>query len=284
MRNRYGRALYGLMATVAVTATLGLTAAGAADAAAKPAKPAVTPACTYDSYCSNSLFNVEFGIQYFANSENFSFSPGGPVNLNWANDNNPGEDWRVNFQYPVYVLYHLGMISAGMDLHYHFRPAFEVMWTPYGVTSNLCRGLARPASQGEKVTLQPCGNFPKTLWVVDNDYWAADKLHGDIAYGGNALINGSTTNPSVPYVLTAGGSLWGGNPFGQLQVDQLVADDGMPNEGQLWCTAYEKFPYATTYPTPGPSSTIGPPTVGPPTFTANSPCFPSIRIGNENNG
>jgi hypothetical protein len=276
MRNRYGRALYGLTAAVAVTATLGLTAAGAASAATHVAKPAITPACTFNSYCSDSLFNVEFGIQYFTNSENFSFNPGGPVNLNWANDNNPGEDWRVNFQYPVYVLYHLGMISAGMELHYHWRPAFEVMWTPYGVTSNLCRGVARPAYEGEKVTLQPCGNFPKTLWVVDNDYYAPVHVKGDVTYGsfgGNALINGSTTNPSVPYVLTAGGSLWGGDPFSQLQVDQIVADDGIPNEGQLWCTADESF---TT--TPPVSSSVGPPTVGPPTFTANNPCFPDIRI------
>jgi hypothetical protein len=278
MRNRYGRALYGLMATVAVTATLGLTAAGAADAAAKPAKPAITPACTFNSYCSDPLFNVEFGIQYFTNSQNFSFTPGGPVNLAYANDNNPGQDWRVNFQYPVFVLYHLGFISAAMELHYHFRPAFEVMWTPYGVTSNLCRGVARPAYENEKVTLQPCGNFPKTLWIVKNNFTRPSQLHGDVQYGGNSLINGSTNNPSVPYVLTAGGSLFGGNPFAQLRVDQLVADDGLPNEGQLWCTAHETFPGSST-PTVSPS--VGPPTVGPPTFTANNPCFGgSIRIGN----
>jgi len=277
MRNRYGRALFGLTAAVAVATTLGLTAAGAANAASKPAKPAITPACSYASYCSNSLFNVEFGIQYFTNSESFSFTPGGPVNLSWANDNNPGQDWRVNFQYPVWVLYHLGFISAGMELHYHFRPAFEVMWTPYGVTSNLCRGVARTAYQGEKVTLQPCGNFPKTLWVVKNNYTSAAKLKGEIAYGGNSLINGSTTNPSVPYVLTAGGGVWGGNPFAQLQVDQLVADDGLPDMGQLWCTAYETFPTASITPSTSPS--VGPPTIGPPTFTANNPCFPSIRIG-----
>jgi len=45
------------------------------------------------------------------------------------------QDWRVNFRYPVYVLYGLGFISAAMDLHYHYRPAFEVMWMPYGGTS-----------------------------------------------------------------------------------------------------------------------------------------------------
>jgi hypothetical protein len=277
MRNRYGRALLGLTAAVAATATLGLTAAGAADAAPKTVKPAITPACTYNSYCSDPLFNVEFGIQYFTNSESSSFNPGGSVNLAWANDNNPGQDWRVNFQYPVFVLYHLGFISAAMELHYHFRPAFEVMWTPYGVTSNLCRGVARPAYENEKVTLQPCGNFPKTLWIVKNNYtWFSGPQ-----YGGNSLINGSTNNPSVPYVLTAGGSLWGGDPFAALRVDQLVEDDGLPNEGQLWCTASETFATASVTPTADPS--VGPPTVGPPTFLANQPCFPSYEIGNDSN-
>ena len=110
-----------------------------------------------------------------------------------------------------------------MNLHYHFRPAFEVMWTPYGVTSNLCRGVARNAYAGEKVTLQPCGNFPKTLWVVRSGFFSSGQ------YGGFELINGSTMNPSVPYVLTAGGSLWGGNPFATLQLNQPVADDGVVN-------------------------------------------------------
>jgi hypothetical protein len=56
-----------------------------------------------------------------------------------------------------------------------------------------------------------------------------------------------------------------------------VADDGVVNPGQLWCTATETFATATSTPTPTPS--VGPPTVGPPTYTANQPtCFPSIDI------
>jgi hypothetical protein len=263
MRNRYGRALLGA-AAVPATAALGLTAAGAASASTQSVKPAITPACAFNDYCSDPLFNIEFGLPYFVNNANANDAVGNPVNMAYANDNNPGQDWHITFQYPVFVLYHLGFISAGMELHYHFRPAFEDMWTPYGVSSNLCRGLARTAYAGERVTLQPCGNFPKTLWVVKNDYYSTTD------YGGFALINGSTTNPSVPYVLTAGGSLWGGNPFSTLQVDQLVSDDGYPNQGQLWCTATESFddvtPSTGTY-------------VGPPTYTANSPdCFPDIDI------
>lgn len=284
MRNRYGRALIGLTAAVAIGSSLGLSAAGAASASPAKAKPAITPSCSFDNYCSDPLFNVEFGIQFFTNNVNANDRVGNPVNLSWANDNNPGQDWRVNFQYPVFVLYHLGFISAGMELHYHFRPAFEVMWTPYGVTSNLCRGVARNAYNGENVTLQPCGNFPKTIWVVRGGYYhSAD-------YGGFELINGSTMNPSVPYVLTAGGSLFGGNPFAQLRLFQPVANNGIVNPGQLWCTASitwgDSGVAASASPTPSTSSslattgppTVGPPTVGPPTYTANPDCFPGITI------
>ena len=78
MRNRFGRAMIGLTAAVAVSATLGLTAAGAASAATTKAKPAVTPACTFNNYCSDPLFNVEFGIQYFANNNNANLAVGNP--------------------------------------------------------------------------------------------------------------------------------------------------------------------------------------------------------------
>ena len=269
MRNRYGRALIGLTAIAAATATIGLTAAGAM-AKTTSIKPGVTPACTFNDYCSDPLFNVEFGLQYFVNNANSRAVVGNNVDMQWANDNKPSQDWRVNFQYPVFVLYHLGFISAAMNLHYHFRPAFEVMWTPYGVTSNLCRGVAATAFNGEKVTLQPCGDFPKTLWVVRSGYYTSGQ------FGGFELINGSTTNPSVPYVLTAGGSLFGGNPEAQLRLFQPAAVDGVVNPGQLWCTA--SVTYADT-PPPAVSPTITPPTVGPPTYTANSPtCFPSITL------
>ena len=277
MRKRFGMALTGLTASIAASAALGLAVAGTASAAPVKVRPAMTPACTYNSYCSDPLFNVEFGVQLVENNANWIPAVGNNIDLQWANDNKPSQDWRVTYQYPVWVLYHLGLISAAMNLHYHFRPAFEAMWTPYGVTSNLCRGVAKTAYQGEKVTLQPCGAFPRTLWVVkSNNYPAA---HVNVAYGGNALINGSTTNPSVPYVLTAGGledGAIGSNSEAQLRVFQLVANDGLPDFRQLWCTESVTYP-GETGPTPSPS--VGPPTVGPPTFVANNPCFPSIQIG-----
>jgi hypothetical protein len=270
MCGREQKALSGLAVGTALAVTLGLLATGPAIAATRHGKPSVTPACSVNSYCSDPVFNVESGIQYFADNRVAGRKRGTAVDLSWADDNDPGEDWRVSLQAPVSVLYQLGYIGAAMELHYRSMPAVEVMWTPYGVTSNMCRGTAKAAAQGEKISLQPCGNFPDTLWVVDSNTQLAD--HADVVspvYGGNVLIAGSTRNPSVPYVMTAGG-LSGENPFAQLRTEQLTADDGVPDPAQLWCTATE------TLPDPSPSSTAGP--AGPPAFAENSPCFPAVRI------
>jgi hypothetical protein len=346
MRNRYGRALYSVTAAVAATATLGLAATGAtaANAATKPVKAAVTPSCTFNNYCDDPIFNVEFGIQYFQNNSELRYKTGNPVNLNWANDNNPGEDWVVDLQESVAKLYKLGYVSNAIQNLYKRSYAAEVQWVPYGVSSNLCRGLSKWAKPGLAVTLQPCGNFPYTLWIIGKNYkWSG--------YAGNTLITAASTNPSRPYVLTAGGGVWGGNPTANLQVDMQASDDGVINPGQLWCTAsvdyysssggsYTGSPTVKTDfgpgsgPSTGPSDPPGgyggnggggnggyggnggggnggyggnggggnggggqggdpggnggyggnggghkksvtPPTVGPPTYTANSPCFPS---------
>jgi hypothetical protein len=270
MRNRYRSAMYGLAATVALTTAVSLSAAGAASAATHKAKPNVTPACAFQSYCSDPVYNIEFGTQYFVNDNNALLNPGNAINLAWANDNNPGQDWTVDLQGSVHQLYKLGFVSAAIELHYKKSYAAEVMYTPYGVQSNLCRGLWRNAYQGEVVTLQWCGTFPRTLWIIGSNENASPHTTAKVGdkpnlvkstsyYGGNELISASGTNPSIPYVLTAGGGVFGGNPFATLQVDRPTADDGYVNPGQLWCTVY--VDYSAT---------------GPPTYNDEYPnCFDS---------
>jgi hypothetical protein len=280
MRKRSGRALTCLTAAFAVSTIFGLIPAGAATAATHSGKPDITPSCTTNSYCSDPLFNVMFGMQYVVNNANSLFTVGNNIDLQWANDNKASQDWHVTFQGTVHQLYKLGMISSAMNLRYRNQPAFESQWVPYGVSSNLCRGVAKPAYEGEWVTLQPCGDYPETLWVVLNNYHSWTWPGYSKPYGGNALINGSTKNPSVPYVLTAGGGPTGGQPESGLQVDQLTSDDGIVNPVQLWCTMqviYNNGSYSAVKPA---HKKITPPTVGPPTYVANSPnCFPNQQIG-----
>ena len=74
-------------------------------------------------------------------------------------------------------------MSAAVALHYGCRPrpadptaagngfpddpAFEIEYTPFGVGSGLCVGVASTAVQNEQVSLQPCGVSSKTVWIVD---------------------------------------------------------------------------------------------------------------------
>jgi hypothetical protein len=271
MRNRYRSAMYGLAATFALTTTIGFAAAGAANASTQTAKPALTPACSANDYCSDPVFNAEFQPLYFINSNEAGWAPGNAVNLDYANDTNFGEDWTVDIAGPVWFLYHLGEVNAAVMTRYYHDWAAEVQYTPGGFSTGMCRGLARNAWEGEKVTLVPCGTFPRTLWIIGSNKYLAYKHGascGTECYGGNVLITAATTNPTVPYVLTAGGGIWGGDPTAQLQVDMQTSDDGIVNPGQLWCTVTVDYS----------GGVGGPPPVSPPTYTPNEQCFPKDDI------
>jgi len=75
-------------------------------------------------------------------------------------------------------------------------PAFELEYTPFGVGSGLCVGVAVTARAGTPVSLQPCGITSKTVWIVDT----GDSV--TVARGYVPLVSGSDTNFSHPYVLT----------------------------------------------------------------------------------
>jgi hypothetical protein len=133
-------------------------------------------------------------------------------------------------------------VSPEVDLHYGAGAtgfpddaAFEVQYSPYGVDSGLCAGVAATAISGEKVTLEPCGVSSKTLWIVDS----ADT----VAHGYVPLINGSDTNFSQPYVLTYPAAAYPTDmPRPELYVSNLTGSqgaNGQPfpgtvNSNQLW--------------------------------------------------
>ena len=77
--------------------------------------------------------------------------------------------------------------------------AFEIQYSPFGVQSGLCMGVASTAFSGEGVTLQPCGDSARTVWIIDQS--DASSAHAALdEYV--PLINGSDTNFSQPFVLT----------------------------------------------------------------------------------
>ncbi len=108
-----------------------------------------------------------------------------------------------------------GLVSAAVALHYGCikgttafpncifavnDPAFENEYSPFGVESGLCMGVAATAFSDEGVTLQPCGVSSKTVWILDT----YDQQFNFISAlrNGVPLINGSNTNFSQPFVLS----------------------------------------------------------------------------------
>ncbi len=153
----------------------------------------------------------------------------------------PAEDYTFSYQGLVSDFYAAGLVSLAVDLHYGglgtlvpahgtganavaAKPfpddaAFEIQYSPYGVDSGLCMGVAATAVQGEGVTLVPCGVSAKSIWIVD----AADTVrHGYVP-----LINGSDSNFSQPFVLTYPASAFPTDkPRAELQVTNLTGFQG----------------------------------------------------------
>jgi len=197
------------------------------------------------------------------------------------------EDFRLEFQGTVAQFFEAGMVSAAFALHYgcvigdfsscfglttvplgfpgcstsspnfipgtrtcvaNFDdPAFEIEYTPNGVDSGLCVGVASTAVQEEGVTLQQCGASSKTVWAVDIFDQPVEFFFLHYA----PLINGSDTNFSHPFVLTYPQSGFPTDrPRPQLQVDNLTGfTNGFPpilnfpsiNSNQMWGADFGPF-------------------------------------------
>jgi hypothetical protein len=142
---------------------------------------------------------------------------GQPIILFRTSNTDPAEDFVPSIQGTTADFYAAGLVSSAVALHYgciagsNFPncvggtkkfpntddPAIELEYSPFGVDSGLCVGVAATAVQGEGVTLQPCGVSSKTVWIVDVNDSPATLRHGYVP-----LINGSDTNFSHPFVLS----------------------------------------------------------------------------------
>ncbi len=203
-----------LAAAATLTLVGGVGAAGAISASA------ATPSCGFGCV---DIFNHDFGTHatpnFVLDTLRQGEKVGQPQILFRVANSDPAEDYTFSYQGLVSDFYAAKLVSAAVDLHYgggatlipaHPGPtptsspvaavpfpddaAFEIQYSPYGVDSGLCMGVAATAVAGEKVTLQPCGVTSKTVWIVD--------AQDTVRHGYVPLINGSDTNFSQPYVLT----------------------------------------------------------------------------------
>lgn len=145
---------------------------------------------------------------------------GQPVDLQAASASSGANDWTTAFAGTVHDFYAAGLVSAQVDQHYRSNPAYEWEYAPFGVDSGYCLGVSGTAQNGTHITLQPCGVSPATVWVSDT----ADK------YGQQGpLINGTTTNFTQPFVLTANGA-----SVNVITSNLTVTSGG--RSGQYWST------------------------------------------------
>jgi hypothetical protein len=184
---------------LAAAATLTLVGGvGAAGALTAGTASAATPSC--GNSCIN-VFSHQFGTHrspnYVVDVLRQGEKVGQPVILFRTANFDPAEDWTVAFQGTVADFFAAGLVSASVNLHYSTDFAYENEYAPFGVDSGLCMGVAATATQGEGVTLQPCGVSSKTVWIVDTFDSPATLFNGYVP-----LINGSDTNFSHPFVLT----------------------------------------------------------------------------------
>jgi hypothetical protein len=181
---------------------------------------------------------------------------GQPIILFRTSNTDPAEDFVPSIQGTTADFFAAGLVSSAVALHYgcipvtqpggNFPncgltgvddPAIELEYSPFGVDSGLCVGLAATATAKEGVTLQPCGVSAKTVWIVDTNDSPATLNRGYVP-----LINGSTTNFSHPHVLTyPGNGFPTDRPRPQLFVNNLTGFShgigtpiGSVNDTQLW--------------------------------------------------
>jgi hypothetical protein len=249
---------------LAAAATLTLVGGvGAAGALTAGGAAAATPSC--GNSCIN-IFSQQFGTHrspnYVVDVLRQGEKVGQPIILFRTANFDPAEDWTLAFQGTVADFFAAGLVSSAVALHYGGLAAgfpndaaFEIEYAPFGVDSGLCMGLAATATQGEGVTLQPCGVSSKTVWIADTGNGFALSPNAPLGDSPNTLlfgyapaINGSDTNFSQPFVLTYPSTGYPTDkPRPQLEVTNLTGFSnasppffipgpqvGTVNDAQLW--------------------------------------------------
>jgi len=178
----------------AVAATM--TMVGGVSAVGLMSAGASTPSC--GGSCVTG-FGQEYGPAFVLDVLRQGEKVGQPVILFRASNSDPAEDFTYSDEGTVADFYGAGLVSESLSYAYGSDEAYELEYSPYGVDSGLCTGVASKAGNGTGVTLQPCGVSSKTVWVVDA---------GDVSGGYYPVINGSDTNFSHPYVLHYPGSAY----------------------------------------------------------------------------
>ena len=213
------RKIITMVGTAVVAAAL-LAAAGtaAAQASVRLIVPNASPACGTQCFDLSSLVLGTGTIQnaYVAGDTGIGGKVGQKVNLRHATNTSPNEDF-TGAQVGTLLDYCGNLISATSYVCVNYPtsyPVFESAWSPWGNQTGLCAGVAFADIPGENVTLQPCGQTARTMWVGD--------LAHSLTYQGHLYtpwVNASDPNYSHPLVLTVNTA--SSRPWNQLVLARL---------------------------------------------------------------
>jgi|HubBroStandDraft_1064217.scaffolds.fasta_scaffold09950_3 hypothetical protein len=249
MFKRFTKAFYAVSAAAVVTAGLGLSAGAASAATHVTHSKKGTVAC--GGNCVN-IFSDVLGSSVTMNAylhlDNGSGGyTGAPVNLHLASNNRPNGDFEPSisgfvFQYCGFLANDFFSPTSYICQNYPFFAVIELNWAPFGEQSGWCAGVKNPYN-GEKVTLQPCGESARTVWVADRNHStlgtnclvpAVPPVPAGASSAVNfcPLINGSDTNFAQPLVLTLNTGTY--YPQNQLFLSRLLTLGGIAPLNQLW--------------------------------------------------
>jgi hypothetical protein len=184
--------------TTVRTAMATLTIAGGVSTAATLPASAATPACGPSCL---SVFSSELGTYAQPNFVEHVFggkaSVGQPTGLNEASGSDSSEDFINPHQGSVSDYYALGMVSAAVNRHYGTLTASQLEYSPSGMLTGLCVGVATDPFQGEALSLQPCTIPGRTVWIIDTaDSPATAAGHYF------PIVSGATRDFSRPFAMT----------------------------------------------------------------------------------
>lgn len=196
-----------------------LALAGGMGTAGALAAGAATSAC--GTGCM-ALFTEDLGSGYVTAVAGGAARIGRPVILSAAADS-ATEDWQLSTLGTAADLYAQGLVTAAVAAGWGPEPGYEIQYTPGGVASGRCLGLASAARNGARVSLQACGVSSKTIWIADV---------GDRNGRFEPLIPGSNNSTTSPLVLT------GSNPGRPLVIREISGSSGTIAPDQMWQAVY----------------------------------------------
>src|ERR1700689_5364067 len=140
-KRKYHMSIKKKVFAVAATMTMvgGVSAVGLLPAGAS------TPSC--GASCVTG-FSQEFGSSFVVDVFRQGETAGQPVILFRASNSDPAEDFIISVEGTVDDFNVAGLVSNGLALHYGSLDAYELEYSPYGVDSGLCMGVASTAGNG----------------------------------------------------------------------------------------------------------------------------------------